>query len=184
MARILIAYATKEGHTAIIAERLRATLVARGHDVRLERVGKQPITVSSETDAVIVGGSIHVGKHLPELAAFAKQNRDRLAALPSALVTVCLAAVDDTPEAVAETDKYVQQFMAETGWQPAHTIAFAGRLAWTQYDFFTRLIMKLITRQHGLTDQDTSRDYDYTDYEAVRRFAEAFAATVEQHRAA
>lgn len=77
----------------------------------------------------------------------------------------------------------MQQFVAATGWRPAEPVAFAGRLAWTQYDFFTRLIMKLITRQHRLTDQDTSRDDDYTDYEAVRRFGEAFAATVEQNRA-
>lgn len=184
VAHILIAYATKEGLTATIAERLRATLVESGHDVRLERVGRQPLTVSPDTDAIIVGGSIHAGKHLPELATFASQNRDRLASLPSALVTVCLTALDDTPEAAAETDKYVHQFIATTGWQPAQTIAFAGRLAWTQYNFFTRLIMKLITRQHGLTDQDTSRDYDYTDYDALRRFAETFAATLEVHRAA
>jgi menaquinone-dependent protoporphyrinogen oxidase len=184
MARILIAYATKEGHTATIAERLQATLVARGHDVQVERMSKQPFRVPPETDAVVVGGSVHTGKHLAELAAFAKQNRDRLTTLPSALVTICLTAVEDTPEAVAETEKYVQQFMTETGWRPAHTVAFAGRLAWTQYDFFTRLIMKLITRKQGMTDQDTSRDYDYTDYEAVQRFAEDFALEVEQQQVA
>ena len=184
MARLLIAYATKEGHTGHIAERMRETLAARGHDVRLARVGKAPTEVPADTDAVIVGGSIHAGKHQPELVAFAREHRDRLARLPSAFFTVCLTAVDDTPEAAAETAKYVQQFIAESGWRPARTAAFAGRLAWTQYDFFTRLVMKLVTRQHGLTDQDTSRDYDYTDYEAVRRFAEDVAATVEPRRAA
>jgi menaquinone-dependent protoporphyrinogen oxidase len=78
----------------------------------------------------------------------------------------------------------VRQFIEETGWQPARTAVFAGKLAWTQYDFFTRLVMKLITRRKGLIDQDTARDYDYTDYAAVRRFAEGFAAAVEQRRAA
>ena len=184
MAHILIAYATKEGHTGHIAERMREALAARGHDVQLERVGTAPFAVPAETDAAIVGGSIFAGKHLPELVAFAERNRDRLAGLPAAFFTICLAAMDDTPEATAETEKYVQQFIAASGWRPDRTIAFAGRLAWTQYDFFTRLIMKLITRQHGIADQDTSRDYDYTDYDAVRRFAEDFAATVEQRRAA
>ena len=133
-------------------------------------------------DAVIVGGPLHAGKHLPELVAFARNNRELLTRLPSALFTVCLTAVDDTPEAAAETEKCVQQFIAEAGWSPAQTAVFAGKLAWTQYDFFTRLIMKLITRQHGVTDQDTSRDYDYTDYAAVRSFAEGFCATVEESR--
>ena len=184
MTHILIAYATMEGHTAVIAERLGATLAERGHDVRLEHVGKQPVVIPTDTDAVIVAGSIHAGKHLPELSAFVRQNRDRLTDLPSALVTVCLSAVEDTPEATAETNSYVQQFISGTGWQPVQTIAFAGCLAWTQYDFFTRLIMKLITRQHGVSDQDTSRDYDYTDYDAVRQFAETFAQSVEQDPAA
>jgi menaquinone-dependent protoporphyrinogen oxidase len=184
MARILIAYATKEGHTGHIAEQLREALAARGHDARLARVGKEPTDVPADVDAVIVGGPILAGKHLPDLVAFAERNRDRLAGLPSALFTVCLSAVDDTPEAAAETDKYVQQFSEQSGWCPDCTVAFAGRLAWTHYDFFTRLIMKLITRKQLPADQDTARDYDYTDYDAVRRFAEEFAATVEQQRAA
>jgi menaquinone-dependent protoporphyrinogen oxidase len=184
MARMLIAYATKEGHTAHIAEQLGEALAARGHDVRLARVGKEPLAVPAEIDAAIVGGAIHANRQLPELVAFARANRDRLAGLPTAFFTVCLSATDDTPEGAATTEGYVRQFIAETGWRPARTAVFAGKLAWTQYDFFTRLVMKLITRRKGLTDQDTARDYDYTDYAAVRRFAEEFAAAVEQRRAA
>ncbi len=184
MARMLIAYATKEGHTAQIAERMRESLAARGHDVQPMRVGKEPTEVPAGIDAVLVGGPIHAGKHLPDLVAFAARNRDRLAGLPTAFFIVCLTAVDDTPEAAAETEKYAQEFIAQSGWHPGRTVAFAGRLAWTHYDFFTRLIMKLITRKQLPSDQDTSHDYDYTDYDAVRRFAEDFAGMVEQRRAA
>jgi menaquinone-dependent protoporphyrinogen oxidase len=49
-------------------------------------------------------------------------------------------------------------------------------LAWTQYDFFTRHLMRLIVRKHAPPGGwDLSRDVDYTDYDAVRRFAEEFA---------
>jgi menaquinone-dependent protoporphyrinogen oxidase len=53
-------------------------------------------------------------------------------------------------------------------------------LAWTQYDFHTRLLMKLVLRKRPLSagELDTSHDVDYTDYEAVRRFAEEFADSV------
>ena len=74
----------------------------------------------------------------------------------------------------------MQGFGDETGWTPRHTAVFAGRLAWTQYDFFTRLVMKLITRHHGIPDQDVKRDYDYTDYAAVRAFALEVAASAER----
>jgi menaquinone-dependent protoporphyrinogen oxidase len=180
MTHILIAYATRQRHTEGIAEQMREAIAARGVDVQLERLGKAPLDVPLDTDGVIVGGAIHAGKHLPELVAFARKNRDRLATLPTSFFTVCLTAVDDTPAAAAETEKYVKEFIDEAGWKPDRTTAFAGKLAWTQYDFFTRLIMKLITRQHGLKDQDTSRDYDYTDYEAVRRYATDFSTTVDE----
>jgi menaquinone-dependent protoporphyrinogen oxidase len=74
----------------------------------------------------------------------------------------------------------VQRFCDDTGWTPIHTAVFAGRLAWTQYDVFTRVLMKLITRHQGVPDQDTHRDYDYTDYDAVRRFAVDVTAAVER----
>jgi menaquinone-dependent protoporphyrinogen oxidase len=161
---------------------MRAALVAHGVHVQLERLGKARVHVPFDTDGVILGGSIHAGKHLPELVAFATQNRERLAKVPTAFFTVCLTAVDDTPESAAETEKYLQEFTDEAEWRPDRTAAFAGMLAWTQYDFFTRLIMKLITRQHGLKDQDTSRDYDYTDYDAVQRFATDFSTSVDESR--
>ena len=71
----------------------------------------------------------------------------------------------------------MQAFCDETGWTPRHTAVFTGRLAWTQYDFFTRLVMKLITKHQGIEDQDVKRDYDYTDYDAVRGFATKVAAS-------
>jgi menaquinone-dependent protoporphyrinogen oxidase len=179
MARILIAYATKEGHTAKIAEHMREALAAGGHDVLVERVEKRPSELPPGLDGVIVGGSIHAAKHLPELVGWVRANRDRLEALPSAFFTVCLTAADDSPESQAETQVVVDRFLEDTGWQAPRTAVFAGRLAWTQYDFFTRQLMKLIVRQHGSKDLDTSRDYDYTDYDTVARFAEELAAGLD-----
>ena len=74
----------------------------------------------------------------------------------------------------------MQAFRDETGWTPRRTAVFAGRLAWTQYDFFTRLMMRLITRRHGSKDRDVKQDYDYTDYDAVRRFAAEVARSLER----
>jgi menaquinone-dependent protoporphyrinogen oxidase len=171
MATVLIAYATVEGHTAHIADEMRATLAGAGHDVSLLHVRDAGDELPPDVDAVIVGGPIHVGKHKRELVGWAARHRLRLSALSSGFFTVCLTAADDTEEARATTAEYVQAFSEETGWAPRHTAVFAGRLAWTQYGVFTRVLMKLITRHQGVTDQDVHRDYDYTDYEAVRAFA-------------
>ena len=180
MARVLIAYSTVEGHTARIADEMREALQGAGHQPRLLHVRDADTAVPEDVDAVIVGGPIHVGHHRKELVAFAKHNRVRLGALPSGLFTVCLTAVVDTEETRAATAEYVQGFCESSGWTPRHTAVFAGRLAWTHYDFFTRLVMKLITHHQGGHDQDIKRDYDYTDYDAVRRFAAEVAESVER----
>jgi len=56
----------------------------------------------------------------------------------------------------------------------------AGALKYTQYDFFTRLLMKRIAKKEGRTT-DTSRDYEYTDWNAVRQFVKEFVVRVNIH---
>lgn len=177
MARVLIAYTTVEGHTARIADQMRESLTAAGHEPTLLHVREPEQELPGDVDAVIVGGPIHAGHHSRKLVGFARANRLRLGSVASGFFTVCLSAAEDTDEARATTGEYVQAFCDETNWTPRHTAVFAGRLAWTQYDFFTRLVMKLITNHQGIEDQDVKRDYDYTDYDAVRRFASEVAAS-------
>ena len=171
MAHIVIAYATVEGHTAHIAEEMRDSLGAAGHTVEVLHVHDRDTELPGDADAVIVGGPIHAGRHKRELVAWAREHRDRLSGMPNGFFTVCLTAAEDTAEARETSAGYVQEFREQSGWDPARTAVFAGRLAWTQYDFFTRTLMKLITKHQGVKDQDVKRDYDYTDYEAVRAFA-------------
>jgi menaquinone-dependent protoporphyrinogen oxidase len=52
----------------------------------------------------------------------------------------------------------------------------AGALPYTRYNFLVRFLMKRIARKAG-GPTDTSRDYDFTDWAALDRFAAAFADT-------
>jgi menaquinone-dependent protoporphyrinogen oxidase len=72
VARILVLYATIEGHTARIAERVAGAL--RSHE------------------AVVVGASMHYGHHPADLGALLRKNRAALAAWPSAFFSVSLSA--------------------------------------------------------------------------------------------
>jgi menaquinone-dependent protoporphyrinogen oxidase len=180
MATVLIVYSTKEGHTEKIAERMSEALAASGHDVHAARVVREPVEIGRDVDAVIVGGSIHKGRHADELVEFARRNRERLDSLPAGFFTVCLSAVESTPESQAATEGYLNAFMAESGWQPEDVAVFAGSLAWTHYDFFTTLVMRLIARHYGMPERfGRTQDYDYTDYDAVQAFAEKIASRVE-----
>src|SRR5215204_7246700 len=86
MFRVLIPYGTTEGLTARISEYVAE--VVRGHEadtVDLKgSVGPEP----DDYDAVIVGASIHMGKHEVYVLDFVRENRETLERLPSAFFTV------------------------------------------------------------------------------------------------
>jgi menaquinone-dependent protoporphyrinogen oxidase len=57
----------------------------------------------------------------------------------------------------------------------------AGALRYTKYNFFVRWMMKRIVAAAG-GDTDTSRDYEYTDWQDLRAFADRFSAVVNVRR--
>jgi menaquinone-dependent protoporphyrinogen oxidase len=104
-----------------------------------------------------------------------KDNASWLAGIPTAFVAVSLAAVLKDDRSRKELQELAQEFCRETGWTPAITRQVAGALRYSEYDYFKRLVMKLIAAQKG-GDTDTSRDYEYTDWDDVARFVEEFLA--------
>jgi menaquinone-dependent protoporphyrinogen oxidase len=175
VSKIAIVYGTTEGHTGLIVDHMRQALEARGDVVVAARAVDSPPEIPADADGVIVGASVHAGKYQAPVLKFVQANRARLEALPSAFFQVCLAAAGHTPEDEAEMAANLAEFTKESGWQPATIASFPGMLAWSQYDFFTKLIMRLIVRKH-MPNEDTSQDHDFTDYDAVRKFAEEFAS--------
>jgi menaquinone-dependent protoporphyrinogen oxidase len=101
-------------------------------------------------------------------------NVSRQPCSPSALFSVSLAAHGGAENA----ESYVQEFEQQTGWRPAHVALFGGALLYSHYGFIKRLIMKKIAGDNGSLDTDTSRDYVYTEWDGVKRFAEDFLATL------
>ena len=176
MKKILLVYGTTEGQTAKIADFISDVLSGHGHDVTALDVKDTPDTIPAGFDAVIVGASIHMGKHDKHVVAFVQKNQDTLARMPAAFFSVSLAAHGDS----AEAEGYVEQFEQETGWQPDKVALFGGALLYTQYGFIKRRMMKKIAGDKpGELGTDTSRDYVYTEWDGVKRFAEHFAADLD-----
>jgi menaquinone-dependent protoporphyrinogen oxidase len=171
MTKILIGYGTTEGQTARIAEYIADVMRSQGHEAQvLDLKGSRDLPPDIY-DAVIVGGSIHMGKHEEHVGDFVRKNRVSLERLPSAFFSVSLAAHGDMENARA----YVKNFEQETGWQPTQVGYFGGALRYRQYGLLKRLMMKKIVRgKPGNLSLDTSCDHEYTDWDDVQRFAEDF----------
>ena len=179
--RIYIAYATKEGQTAKIADYIAEVVRAHGHQADTVDIGHTKDGVPAGCDGVIVGSSIHMGKHDKHAAAYVRNNREALENVPSAFFSVSLAAHGHETEA----EGYVEEFETETGWRPAQVALFGGALPYTQYGFLTRHLMKKIAGDKpGNLGTDTSRDYVYTEWDGVRRFTDDFLAQLRSPDAA
>ena len=179
MATVLLVYGTGEGQTAKIANRLEETLAQRGHNVTSMDVEALPEGFSvAEFDAVLVGSSIHVSKHHSDIQEFIETHLDSLKARPTAFFQVSLSSVSDDPERRAIAAEYVDSLLESTGWNPDRIALFGGALRYSKYGFLKRLLMKQIAKD-AAGDVDTSRDYEYTDWEEVEAFANDFAGFVE-----
>ena len=183
MTKILIAYGTAEGHTARIAQYLSDVIRGAGHEAWPVNVERTSAPGPDGYDAVIVGASIHMGKHERCVVKYVRENRDTLERLPSAFFSVSLSAGENTDEARKAVGDCIEKFVKQTGWRPNKVGRFAGALLYTQYGFFKRWMMKRIAHSKGSPDTDTSRDYVYTDWHSVKHFAEEFLETLVPDRA-
>lgn len=164
MPDVLVAYASIEGHTARIAQRIAEVLRGGGHRVDLVAAGAN-LDLSSYA-GVIVGASVHYGHHPAWLASFLRENSIS-AVRKTAFFSVSLGA----------KEHYATKFLRKAGWQPQLTAVFAGALQYSKYGPIKRLVVKAFAAIGG-HDTGTSRDYDYTSWEAVDSFATAFSASL------
>jgi menaquinone-dependent protoporphyrinogen oxidase len=163
MARILIAYASIEGQTARIAARLAERLQARGHAAELREAAAG--FDAWACDGLIIGASVHYGAPPRWLRAALRRERQALAARTGAFFSVCLSM----------NPAYGEKFLQRAGWRPQQVATFAGALRYSQYGWFKRRLIQGFARVGGHST-DASRDHEYTDWAAVERFADAFAA--------
>jgi len=180
--KVGVFYATREGQTRRIAEHLAEALRAHGVAVDLHDVARLsgPLDWTSYR-AAIVAASVHRGHHEKEMLRFVREHRPQLERATAAFVSVSLSerGVEDpneTPERREQYAKDVQRmlddFVAETGWQPAFVKPVAGALMYSRYNLLIRFVMKRIARQAGAST-DTSRDHEFTDWAALDVFVES-----------
>ena len=163
MARILIVHASVEGQAARIAGALAGRLASLGYHVELRDAAEG--FDAAACDALVIGASVHYGSHPRSLRAALRRNRSVLAQRPGAFFSVSLSA----------NPQYAAGFLRQAGWRPQLVATFAGALKYSRYGWFKRRVVQLFARMGGHST-DASRDHDYTDWAAVARFADAFAA--------
>lgn len=171
--RALVVYATSEGHTALVAERIADVLrrTVDDVDVRLAEDGPSPVGY----DVVVAGGPIHATHHSRHLVHWLETYATELRRVPTALFQVSLTSANDDEEHQRTARDLLAHLEERTGFDPDVVGLFAGALLYTKYGWLKRHVMRAIAKHEG-GDTDMSQDHEYTDWEAVESFATDVAA--------
>lgn len=159
--KILVAYATRAGTTAEVAERIAHHLCETGQSAEVRPVGE--LASLDGYSGAVLGSAVRYAAWLPEMTSFMSAQRDALSAMPVAFFTMHMLALGDDPAAVAERGKYTVK--ARELVTPIDEVFFEGMIDLARLSFFDRIAVRLVKSPVG----------DRRDWERIARWAAALA---------
>jgi menaquinone-dependent protoporphyrinogen oxidase len=171
---ILIAYATTDGHTKRICERLKQVMESLGRQVTVVLLTDADALDLTGFGRVVIGASIRYGHHQPSVAEFVTRHQALLESRPSAFFSVNIVARKPNKN-TPETNPYCRKFLKSIAWQPRLAAVFAGKLDYPSYGFVDRQMIRLIMLiTKGPTDPKAV--VEFTDWAQVEAFGREVCA--------
>lgn len=164
--KILCVYSTTEGQTAKIMEFVASRLRFAGDEVTLLEAGAAEGLDVTGFDGAILAASVHVGLYQKPLLAFARAHADWLKRVPSAFLSVSLAAAGSDKEELKSLETITEGFRAHTGWTDAEIHHVVGAFRFTGYDFFKGWMMRVIAWEKGVK-VTPGQDLELTDWHGL-----------------
>lgn len=176
MVRILIVYASTHGHTAKVAAALANALRRQAATVDVFDAATTACR-PDEYHAVCVAASVHGGAYQTSIQRWVRSHASVLNRKTTAFVSVCLGVLERDPTVQRAVEENVRRFTEAVGWKPTVVKQVAGAVLYTRYNWFLRWTMKRIVAKAG-GGTDTTRDYEYTDWQDLRAFADQFGTRI------
>jgi menaquinone-dependent protoporphyrinogen oxidase len=138
--KILVAYATRAGSTAEVADAIGKKLAAGGAMVDVKPIKK--VQSIDGYQGVVLGSAIRRGAVLPEVTDFVKSHKDELGKIPVAYFIVCMILREDTEESRKKAASYLDSLRAEAN--AVDTGMFAGKLDYSKLNFVDAFVVEHI----------------------------------------
>jgi len=179
--RVLLLYATRQGQTEKVAARLAGHFRSAAAEVRLvnarDREAAREID-PADFDLLVFGGSLHAGGIEKEILEWINARAPGITPKPRSFFLVLLSAA--TRERAAREHALAdarQKLDEQLDIEFDDVEMIAGALRYSKYSWPLKWLMRRIAKQQG-GDTDTSRDYEYTDWQQVEAYAERLLARI------
>lgn len=153
--KILVAYASRAGATAEIAEEVGKVLAAEG--LKVDVLPIQKVTTLEPYTALVLGSAARIGRLIPETTRFVRRHSKAIQNIKVAYFVSCLTMFKDTPEARATVTGYLKPLVKIK--EPLDIGLFGGVMEPEKIPGVWSRIMKNAERG------------DYRDWEAIRTWA-------------
>ncbi len=157
--KILVAYATRAGSTAQIADKIGQVLAAQG--VAVDVMPLKNVSIINSYHAVVLGSAVRIGGWLPEAVKFVEKNKDELSQMPTAFFAVHLLNLGNDEASRQARLAYLDSVRKLV--KPNQEAFFAGVGDWKRVSFLEGLMGKMVKAPEA----------DLRDWEAIRSWAEA-----------
>lgn len=160
-------YASHDGHTRAIAERIAARLGEKGIAAVPQDLGATGPAAAqlAGTEPVVVLAAVRYGKHLPAAERFLAAFGALAAPPPLVLLSVNLTARKEGRDTL-ERCTYLKKSIRRCGLRPVFAAAFAGKLDYARCNWRDRQLIRMIMWMTG-GPTDTKTCIDYTDWDKV-----------------
>ncbi len=159
--KILIAYASKAGSTAGVAQAIGETLAASG--AAIEVLPVKEVQDVQAYRAVVLGRAVKFGQWLPEAVKFVEKNQAVLKQIPTAFFAVHLMNMGDDEASRKNRALYLE---------PVHKLVTPGKEAFFagvgdrgKVSFIEGIIGRMVKSPEG----------DFRDWQAIRAWAQELA---------
>ncbi len=165
--KVLVAYATKYGATAEIAEKIGATLRQAGLQADVQRVDR--VGDVAAYGAVVLGSAVYIGRWVKAAAKFLEANAETLAGRPVWLFSSGPTGQGDPIQLMKgwRFPEALQPLADRIG--PRDVAVFHGAIDVKKLNFIERLLVKGIKAPTG----------DFRDWDAITAWAAAIAAALK-----
>ena len=164
--KILVSYATNDGHTRKIGRHVSDRIADAGHTVELLDLANATDIDLGRFDGALLAASVHMGHYQRSLTDFVDNHLKGLKKVPTLFLSVSLSAAGHDTDDWTGLDRTMKDFIEATGWKPDRVEQVAGAYMPSQYDIFRRFIMRRIIASKD-SEADLGSDHDYTDWRAL-----------------